>query len=61
MMNTEMYAEELSDFIDNAIEDSMDADYADFLEDTWTDEASSEDWGYENDWYVVESALFGDC
>lgn len=54
MMNTEMYAEELSDFIDNAIEDSMDADYADYLEDTWTDEA-------ENDWYVVESALFGDC
>ena len=52
MMNSEIYFEELSDAIDNAIEDEDWASYGDFAEDTWTDEA---------DWYCVESALFGDC
>lgn len=60
MINAEMYAEELSDFIDNEMEVGMDADYADFLEDTWSD-ADDEDYYPENDWYMVESGLFGDC
>lgn len=36
----------------DAHEDSYEADFGDFLEDTWTD---------EKDWYMVESGLFGDC
>ena len=43
MINSEMYAEELSDFIDNQMEDSME-DWADYAEDTWSD--AEDDWQY---------------
>ena len=43
MINAEMYAEELSDFIDNEMEDSME-DWADYAEDTWSD--ADDEWQY---------------
>lgn len=62
MINFEVYAEELSDYIDNAIQALEDADYGDFLEDIWSDAEADADtlasagWGTDED-YGMEDAF----
>ena len=57
MMNSEIYAEEMNDSIDLAIEDAEWEDaYGDFLEDSWSDAEADADalagigWGTDEDY-----------
>lgn len=65
MMNSEIYWDELSDAIDNAIEDAdLWADFGDWSEDTWSDVEADADtlvsagWGTDEDYgsYGYEDA-----
>lgn len=49
MMNSEIYWDELSDAIDNAIEEASDwADYGDWAEEAWSDSDDESDVGGED-------------